>query len=74
MRIGGKETVLVDVRIVAATHRDLEREIAEGMLRSDARVADEEMVSFAREPACELRYASPPSPRRVHRPDRGGFR
>ncbi|MCB1806727.1 MAG: sigma-54-dependent Fis family transcriptional regulator, partial [Candidatus Competibacteraceae bacterium] len=35
LRIGGKETVQVDVRIVAATHRDLEREIAEGRFRED---------------------------------------
>ena len=34
-RIGGRETVKVDVRFVAATHRDLERRIAEGHFRED---------------------------------------
>jgi len=35
LRIGGKEPVQVDVRIVAATHRDLEQEVAEGRFRED---------------------------------------
>ena len=35
LRIGGKEPVQVNVRIVAATHRDLEREIADGRFRED---------------------------------------
>jgi DNA-binding NtrC family response regulator len=34
-RIGGKETVRVDVRILAATNRDLEQAIAEGRFRED---------------------------------------
>lgn len=34
-RIGGKETVKVDVRIIAATHRDLEKAIAENAFRED---------------------------------------
>ena len=34
-RIGGKETIRVDVRIIAATHRDLERHIVEGTFRED---------------------------------------
>lgn len=34
-RIGGKETIKVDVRIVAATHRDLEKAIQEGSFRED---------------------------------------
>lgn len=34
-RVGGKETIKVDVRIIAATNRDLEKEIAEGRFRSD---------------------------------------
>jgi two-component system response regulator AtoC len=34
-RIGGKETIRVDVRIIAATHRDLERRIVEGAFRED---------------------------------------
>lgn len=35
LRIAGKEPVQVDVRIVAATHRDLEQEVAEGRFRED---------------------------------------
>ena len=34
-RVGGTETLHVDVRILAATHRDLERAIAEGRFRAD---------------------------------------
>jgi len=34
-RVGGQEPVSVDVRIVAATHRDLESMIAEGRFRED---------------------------------------
>lgn len=34
-RIGGKETVKVDVRIIAATHRDLETAIAQSNFRED---------------------------------------
>ena len=34
-RIGGKETIRVDVRVMAATHRDLERAIAERTFRED---------------------------------------
>ena len=34
-RIGGKETIKVDVRVMAATHRDLERAIAERTFRED---------------------------------------
>jgi two-component system nitrogen regulation response regulator GlnG len=34
-RIGGTETVRVDVRILAATNRDLEQAIAEGLFRAD---------------------------------------
>src|ERR1035438_10325721 len=34
-RIGGKETVKVNVRIMAATHRDLERAIHERTFRED---------------------------------------
>ena len=34
-RIGGRETIKVDVRIMAATHRDLEKAIAEGSFRED---------------------------------------
>jgi transcriptional regulator with GAF, ATPase, and Fis domain len=34
-RVGGRRTIKVDVRIVAATNRDLEKEVAEGRFRSD---------------------------------------
>ncbi|HEU5289868.1 MAG TPA: sigma 54-interacting transcriptional regulator, partial [Cyclobacteriaceae bacterium] len=34
-RIGGKQTIPLDVRIIAATNRDLETEVAEGRFRSD---------------------------------------
>ncbi len=35
LRIGGKEPVSVNVRVVGATHRDLEQEVAEGRFRED---------------------------------------
>lgn len=34
-RVGGKNTIKVDVRIIAATNRNLEKEIEEGRFRSD---------------------------------------
>jgi len=34
-RVGGEETIRVDVRLIAATHRDLSREVEEGRLRED---------------------------------------
>jgi two-component system response regulator AtoC len=34
-RIGGRDTIKVDVRVIAATHRDLERAIQERMFRED---------------------------------------
>jgi two-component system, NtrC family, response regulator AtoC len=34
-RIGGKETIKVDVRVMAATHRDLEKAIADRAFRED---------------------------------------
>jgi two-component system response regulator AtoC len=34
-RIGGKETIRVDVRVIAATHKDLERAIVEQTFRED---------------------------------------
>jgi DNA-binding NtrC family response regulator len=34
-RLGGKSTVVSDVRIVAATNRDLEKEVASGKFRAD---------------------------------------
>jgi two-component system response regulator AtoC len=35
IRLGSKQTTQVDVRVMAATHRDLERAIAEGTFRED---------------------------------------
>ncbi len=34
-RVGGNETIQTDVRLVAATHRDLERMVEEGTFRAD---------------------------------------
>ena len=34
-RVGGRNTIKVDVRIIAATNRNLEKEMAEGRFRSD---------------------------------------
>ncbi|UOQ55134.1 sigma 54-interacting transcriptional regulator [Hymenobacter cellulosivorans] len=34
-RIGGKRTIMVDVRIIAATNRDLQQEVAAGRFRAD---------------------------------------
>ncbi len=35
LRVGGKQPVQVDVRVVAASHRDLEREVQAGRFRDD---------------------------------------
>jgi PAS domain S-box-containing protein len=34
-RLGGRETIKVDVRVIAATNRDLQRAVAEGAFRQD---------------------------------------
>ncbi len=34
-RVGGEETIQVDVRVLSATHRDLKREVEEGRFRED---------------------------------------
>ena len=38
-RIGGKEIIKVDVRVLAATHRDLEKCHSEGSFRADCTTA-----------------------------------
>ncbi|BDG60456.1 sigma-54-dependent Fis family transcriptional regulator [Caldinitratiruptor microaerophilus] len=35
VRVGGSRVIPVDVRVIAATHRDLHREVAEGNFRAD---------------------------------------
>ncbi len=35
LRVGGQETIKVDVRVIAATNRDLEKEVKEGRFRDD---------------------------------------
>jgi Nif-specific regulatory protein len=46
-RVGGRQTITADVRVVLATHRDLERAVAEGRFREDlyyrARVVEIEL-------------------------------
>jgi len=34
-RLGGNQTIQVDVRVIAATHRDLPRLLREGKFRED---------------------------------------
>ncbi len=34
-RVGGHETIQTDVRIIAATHRDLDQMVADGQFRAD---------------------------------------
>jgi transcriptional regulator with GAF, ATPase, and Fis domain len=34
-RVGGQDTIRVDVRVVSATHRDLEKQISDGKFRED---------------------------------------
>jgi len=34
-RVGGTDTIKVDVRVISATHRDLEKQIADGAFRED---------------------------------------
>ncbi len=34
-RVGGSETIKVDARVIAATNRDLEKDVTEGRFRRD---------------------------------------
>lgn len=53
-RLGGKETMRVDVRVIAATHSDLEKSIAAGSFRPDLYYRLN-VVSLYVPPLCELR-------------------
>ncbi len=50
-RVGGRQTLAADVRVVCATHRDLEKAVAEGRFREDlyyrARVVEIDLPSLA---------------------------
>jgi len=58
-RVGGNRTLTADARIVAATHRDLERMVAEGAFRQDLYYRLN-VVSIALPPLRERRADIPP--------------
>src|SRR3546814_15658182 len=80
-RVGGRELIRVDVRVVAATHQDLEARVADGRFRSDLlhrldvvrlhlpplpeRRGDVPNLADRFLPATALRFAAPPQ-RFVH--------
>src|SRR5262245_41186151 len=53
-RIGGKETIKVDVRVISATHRDLEKAIIDGTFREDLYYRLN-VINLVLPPLCERR-------------------
>jgi Nif-specific regulatory protein len=57
-RVGGRQTLFADIRVVCATHRDLEKAVAEGRFREDlyyrARVVEIELPPLRERGADEI--------------------
>ena len=54
MRVGGEKTIDIDVRVIAATNRDMEKEVKEGRFREDLYYRLN-VVHIAVPPLCERR-------------------